>query len=77
MKQNGMGNLRVPRAETWLAVYRSLAIPKQEKKKEQAAPHADTLDHGKHVFKCDCFVKCAWESRMKFKLCVEALESDS
>ena len=24
------------------------------KKKEQAAPHADTLDHDKHVFESDC-----------------------
>ena len=27
------------------------------KKKEQAAPHADALDHGTHVFGCYCFVK--------------------
>jgi hypothetical protein len=38
---------------------------------------ADAHDHEKHVFKYDCFVKCAWESRTKFKLYIEALDSDS
>ncbi len=51
--------LRVIRAETRLTVYRSLPYQNSRKKKEQAAPNADTLDHDKHVFECDCFDKCA------------------
>ena len=42
--------------------------------KEQAAPHADPLDHGKHVLKCDCFREGAWEFNNKFKLYIEALD---
>ena len=34
------------------------------KKKEQAAPHADALDHDEHFFECDCFDKCACESQI-------------
>ena len=49
--------LRVIRAETRLTVYRSLPYQNNRKMKEQAAPHAGTLDHEKVVFGDDCFLK--------------------
>ena len=55
----GTPALRVIRAETRLTVYRSLPYQNTRKKKEQAAPHAGALDHEKHIFEGDCFVKCA------------------
>ena len=45
--------LRVIRAETRLTVYRSLPYQNNRKTEEQGAPHADALDHEKHVFKGD------------------------
>ena len=75
--QEGVPALRVIRLETRLTVYRRFSIPNRRKKKEQAAPHADTLDHDKHVFECDCFAKCACESWIKFKLRIEASYKDS
>ena len=73
--KNARGNspaLRVIRAETRLTVYRSLPYQNKRKTKEQAAPHADTLDHHKHVFECDCSEKCACEFNNKFELYIEA-----
>ena len=58
-ERGGSPALRVIRAETRLTVYRWLPYQNNRKKKEQGAPHADALDHGKHVFKCNCLVKCA------------------
>jgi len=47
------------------------------KKKEQAAPHADALDHEKHVFKVNCFKKVLGNYNRLFNLYIEAVYSDS
>ena len=60
-----------------LTVDRSLPYQNSRKKKEQAAPHADALDHENHVSECDCLGKYALESNNKFKLCIEALDGVS
>ena len=53
-----------------------VAIPKQLKKKEQAAPHADALDHDKHVFECDCFEKVLGNLHNSFEEYNEASHGD-
>ena len=55
-----------------VAIYQNI-----RKKKEQAAPHADTLDHEKHVFECHWFVKVLGNNWNKFKLCIKDMDSDS
>ena len=47
------------------------------RKKKAGGPHDGTLDHHTHVFEFDCFENCACESRMKFKLCIEASDKDN
>ena len=53
-----MPALRVIRAETRLTVYCSLPYQNSRKKKEQAASHADTFDHDKHVLNEIASRKC-------------------
>ena len=69
--------LRGIRAETRLTVYRSLPYQNRRKRKEQAAPHADTFDHDKHVLRCDCFEKVLGNLYNKFKLYTEASYKDN
>ena len=69
--------LRVIRAEIRLTVYRSLPYQNNRKKKEQAAPHADTLDHDKRAFECNFFEKVLVNFHNFYEKYIKASYKDS